>query len=120
VFTITEKATQYPFACALTGTEKGPFIDTGVVLDAAGPYDRHIYISVETVKELAQVAGVGPSAAEIERQLQARENFGRFEAVKEGLGPDVRRIAASLGDIARALVDERDGVAPVGEPSPLE
>jgi hypothetical protein len=113
MYTIVEQAVQYPFKCALTGSEVGPFVDTGVNYETAtGVYpEARIYIATIAVAELAELAGILPDVASKSAHETQIYNRGRFDAVKEGLGDDVRRVADSLGTVAAELARE---LAPVG------
>jgi len=113
VYTLVEQAVQYPFKCALTGTEVGPFVDTGVNYETAtGVYpEARIYIAAAAVAELAQLTGLFGDVHVLAQHEQEIYNRGKIDAVREGLGNDVRRVADSL---AAAAVYLLGGVAAVG------
>lgn len=108
MLTLVQQAVQYPFKCAISGTEVGPFIDTGVAYETrSGMYpDARIYIAVSVVREIAEVAGVTEGAQINQARLTEEYNRGKFAALTEGLGDDVLRVADSLGAIARVLAGE--------------
>lgn len=119
MLTLVEQAVQYPFKCAVSGTEVGPFIDTGVSYETrSGMYpEARIYLAVAVVREIAETAGVVAGAEINEARLAQEYARGKFAAAQERLGEDVLRVANSLGDIAAVLA--RD-VAPVGTPPASE
>ena len=87
----------------ITRSDKGPFVDTGVDIQFAA-FGR-LYLSVSTVRELAEAAGVigeGPSAGEQAREAQ--EYFrGYSDAVKENEIGHLDRIVERLAGVAIAL-----------------
>lgn len=90
----------------ITRTTVGPFVDTGVdVLLRSQPGNpiitERVYLSVSTIRQLAQIAGLGAgdseseqeSIAEYEARLMAQ---GKLDGLKEGLGDDLANIARTL------------------------
>jgi hypothetical protein len=106
MFAIVEMATQYPFKCALSGTELGPFVDTGIDYETrTGAFaNARIYIATSVLPEILQVAGLLGDPHATAMHEAAIYNRGKLDAVKEGLGNDVRRVADSLGALAAELV----------------
>ena len=107
-YSLTEAPTLAPGVCWISRTATGPFVDTGVDVGRLHIERGRIYLSVETIRELARVAGVldeGPSA---NAQLFAQEQFnkGYAEALKENYGDLIRhlseRVAAGVVDPASA------------------
>ena len=101
----------------ITRSSEGPFVDTGVdVLLRSQPGNpvitERVYLSVNTVRQLAQVAGLGfgeseaekESAAEYEARLIAQ---GKLDGLKEGLGD-------ALVDVARTLREWADAASGSG------
>lgn len=88
----------------ITRSSVGPFVDTGVdVLLRSQPGNpvvtERVYLAVSTIRQLAQLAGLGgsdaekESAAEYEARLIAQ---GKLDGLKEGIGDD-------LADLVRTL-----------------
>jgi hypothetical protein len=121
MYTLVDQAVQYPFKCAITGSEVGPFVDTGVNYETAtGVYpEARIYIATVAVAELAQLAGQLGDIHVTAQHEQAIYNRGKLDAVREGLGNDVHRVADSLaaaavyllGSVAAVGADEDDPIA---------
>ncbi len=104
-FTLTDHAALEPGIDAVTGSSKGPFVDTGAWL-LPSPRRRRLYLSVATIRELAEVAGViEPPSATALTVAQARSE-GALEVIKENLGGDLVRV---LGRLAVVLADVRPG-----------
>lgn len=83
-WTLTDAPTLQPAVDFITKTPNGPFIDTGfnVTFENRG----RIYLSVETIKEMAEVAGLLESKNAQEKNLHDEGNYNRgYEAgLKEG------------------------------------
>lgn len=85
----------------ITRSSVGPFVDTGVdviLRPQAGmqTFQERVYLSVSTITQLAQLAGISGGASissEREQQLIAQ---GKLEGLKEELGE-------RLGDVADTL-----------------
>lgn len=99
----------------ITRSSEGPFVDTGVdILLRSQPGNpvitERVYLSVNTIRQLAQLAGLGigasdaeqESAAEYEARLIAQ---GKLDGLKEGLGDDLANVARTL----REWADAADG-----------
>lgn len=111
---LVDAPTLQPAVDFITKTPNGPFIDTGfnVTFENRG----RIYLSVETIKEMAEVAGLLENKNAQEKNLHDEGNYNRgYEAgLKEGadlLGKltavTSRLSAASLpADIAYMEIDE--------------
>lgn len=103
----------------------GPVVDTGVdirlnpivVLDPKSTDPRpainqRLYLHPDTIRELAQVAGVLEHAPEggVLRELEAY-NRGYADAVKERVGDQLLELAGRLGDLAAVWrADDDSGV----------
>lgn len=74
-----------PGVCWITKTSKGPFIDTGVDLSKTVIDRGRIYLSVDVLREMAQLAGLfdegEPKAAGLKRKQWYEEGYN--DAVKE-------------------------------------
>lgn len=83
-WTLTDAPTLQPAVDFITKTPNGPFIDTGfnVTFENRG----RIYLSVETIKEMAEVAGLLESKNAQEKNMHDEGNYNRgYEAgLKEG------------------------------------
>ena len=101
-------ATEFPYRDAVTGSEKGPFIDTGIIM----PFDhsegaaRRVYLSLDTVREMAQMLGLVNDPDVAKKAITEAYNQGMLDAVKEGLDGDVRRVADRLGAVAQYLAGD--------------
>ena len=93
----------------MTRSGQGPFVDTGVDIgfrpELRGRTER-LYLSVDTIRYLAQVAGLTEQAATPEREEQLIAK-GKLEGLKEGLGGDIDVVASTL----RRWLDSLDGVS---------
>lgn len=83
-WSITDAPTLQPAVDFITKTPNGPFIDTGmnVTFEQRG----RVYLSVETIKEMAEVAGLLENKNAQEKNLHDEANYNRgYEAgLKEG------------------------------------
>jgi len=74
-----------PGVCWITKTSKGPFIDTGVDL-SRNVIDRgRIYLSVDAIREMAQLAGLFDEGEPVSVELKKKQWYdeGYNAAVKE-------------------------------------
>lgn len=93
---------KHPAVDFITRSGAGPFVDTGVdVMMQPQPgmqfVSERVYLSVNTIRQLAQVAGIKSEqgvSAEREAQLIAQ---GKLEGLKEDLGGDLEHVARTLG-----------------------
>ena len=83
-WSITDAPTLQPAVDFITKSPNGPFIDTGfnVTFENRG----RVYLSVETIKEMAEVAGLLENKNSQEKNLHDEANYNRgYEAgLKEG------------------------------------
>lgn len=92
----------HPAVDFITRSSVGPFIDTGIDLQirpqpGASISRERVYLSVATIAQLAELAGVVSGNAispEREKQLIAQ---GKLEALREGLGERLDDVAGALG-----------------------
>jgi hypothetical protein len=92
-FNLVQAPPQQPGHCWITHTSVGPFIDTGVDV-SVGKIDRgRIYISIDTLREMAQVAGLFDEKEPVTVELRRKEWFdqGYQAAMKEMSGDAVDR-----------------------------
>ena len=78
---VVEKAMLYPQACAVTGWEDGPFVDTGVTIPAGRDY--RLYLRTSVVIEAGEKAGMVP-ADELEKTAAERDELVGQVAALEG------------------------------------
>lgn len=111
---LVQNATMFPHKDAITGTEKGPFIDTGIqMVPEYGEFEgRRIYLSIDTVREMADIMKLtwNPEAVSDARTKGYVE--GKLDATQEELGGNLARVAGDLGVVVDYLrARARDGVA---------
>jgi hypothetical protein len=84
-FTVVQAPPQQPGHCWITHTSIGPFVDTGVDV-SVGKIDRgRMYISIDTLREMAQVAGLFDEETPVSVELRKKEWFdkGYQQAMEE-------------------------------------
>jgi hypothetical protein len=84
-FTVVTAPPQQPGHCWITHTSVGPFVDTGVDV-SVGKIDRgRMYISVDILREMAQVAGLFDEKTPVGVELRQKEWFdkGYQQAMEE-------------------------------------
>ena len=97
----------------VTGSTVGPFIDTAY--DVPFGLRGRVYLSVETIEEMARVAGLFDSPDKKTKALiEAAYGRGHDNAVRESLGGDLRNIHDRLAVVA----DWLGSLATVVEPAP--
>lgn len=110
-YTLVETPALLPGEDWITKTTFGPFIDTGVDI----PWERRgrMYLSVDTIREMAFEAGLFTGLIPAEREDEAYER-GLRDGRKEGLSGNLGRLASQLRDAADALDSVHlDAEAPV-------
>ena len=102
-FQLMQTAISTPGVDWITGSDKGPFIDTGHEIQF-GKFGR-LYLSVDTVREMADAAGLFDE--ELRSSVvssHAAEYFrGYSDAVKENPNGHLADIIDRLGSVAAAL-----------------
>lgn len=102
-YKLVEQALVSPGVDWISRSEKGPFVDTGLEVEFA--QKGRLYLSVDTVRELAEAAGIigeGPSQGELSREAQ--EYFrGYSDAVKENEIGHLDRLVTRLAAVADNL-----------------
>lgn len=111
---LVQDATMFPYKDAITGSGKGPFIDTGIqTIPEYGEFEgRRIYLSIDTVREMADIMKLtwNPEAVSDARTKGYVE--GKLDATQEELGGNLARVAGDLGVVVDYLrARARDGVA---------
>jgi len=112
-FFLTDAPALAPGVCWITKTSKGPFIDTGIDL-SKNVIDRgRIYLSVEALREMAQLAGLfdegEPKTAVLKKKQWYEEGYN--EAMKE-LKSDV------INNFVERVLNDSD--VPAGAAVPVE
>lgn len=104
-YELVEAPQHQPAVDFLTRSGQGPFVDTKIDVQYK-PEDRgkkRVYLSVETIKYLAQVAGIDGGGAQHDAQRDAELIArGKLEAVKEQLGDRIIDLADTLDRISAA------------------
>ncbi len=108
-FELVAAPAMQPAEDLVTRSTVGPFVDTGA-WTIPGPQRRRIYLSVDTIRELAEVAGVSPAAGATDQQLAHAYAMGALDTLKENLGGDLARVLVRLAHHLD-LSDSGDGVA---------
>ena len=94
-WSMTDAPTLAPAVDFITRSPVGPFIDTGVntTVETKG----HVYLSVETIREMAEIVGLLESKSAQERSLHDLEmyNAGYEAGLKEGQEISERLVAIS-------------------------
>jgi hypothetical protein len=94
-WSMTDAPTLAPAVDFITRSPVGPFIDTGVntTVETKG----HVYLSVDTIREMAEIAGLLESKSAQERSLHDLEmyNAGYEAGLKEGQEISERLVAIS-------------------------
>lgn len=92
-FTLVQAPPREPGHCWITKTAVGPFIDTGVDLSVKVIDRGRIYISVDALREMAQVAGLfdeeEPKTVGLQRKRWYEEGYN--DALKEFSNESVDR-----------------------------
>lgn len=115
-FTVVDAPALQPASDYVTGTAVGPFIDTGKdVIGAGGRVLGRIYLSKDTVTEMARELGLLGTPVDTQILLDDAYHRGKLDSLKEELGGDIYAVAARLGhwlDHIRPDVAPGEGEAP--------
>ena len=84
-FFLTDAPAMSPGVCWITKTAVGPFIDTGVDLSLHVVDRGRIYISVDALREMAQIAGLFDEKTPVSVELRKKELYeqGYRDALEE-------------------------------------
>lgn len=104
-FSVVEFAQRNPGTCLITKTPNGPLVDTGLDFGLGDKprFAGRVYLSVDVVREMAEVAGLFGSFED--RLLAAKKeayDYGYREGVEEKFG-DVTGLVERLHDTADRL-----------------
>ena len=95
-FTVTDAPNMVPGVDYVTSSAVGPFIDTGRnIVDQAGRILGRLYLSKDTVAEMAQELGLLSTHAD-QTSIQAAYAKGKLDGLKEELGGDLYSVAGTL------------------------
>lgn len=109
-FSVTEAPALQPAYDYITGNAVGPFIDTGKdIIGAGGRVLGRLYLSKDTVREMAQELGLLSAPVNAQVHLDDAYHRGKLDSLKEELGGDLYNVASHLG---RWLDHIRADVAP--------
>jgi hypothetical protein len=107
-YSLVSAAVQAPGVDMVTKSPNGPLIDTGYNISFMdGRNGARLYLSVETIREMAEIAGlfkIDQPDAVIEHD-RAIYNRGYADALKENIGGELRDIADRLGFVSERLGD---------------
>jgi hypothetical protein len=84
-FFLTDAPAMSPGVCWITKTGVGPFIDTGVDLSLHVVDRGRMYIAVDVIREMAQLAGLFDETAPVSVELRKKELYdqGYRDALEE-------------------------------------
>jgi len=89
-FFLTDAPALAPGVCWITKTGVGPFIDTGVDLSLQVIDRGRIYIAVDTLREMARVAGLFEEEAPASVELRKKEFYDQgYKDALEEMNKDV-------------------------------
>lgn len=113
-WSMTDAPTLMPAEDFLTKSTNGPFIDTGI--DVKFERRGRIYLSVETIREMAEVAGLLESKNAQEKSLHDLDIYN--QGFKEGLAEGAD-LVGKLSNVLSKLPDSAgDSVIPGVEAAP--
>jgi hypothetical protein len=125
-FNLVEAPAQQPGHCWISRTAVGPFVDTGVDV-SVGKIDRgRMYISIDVLREMAQVAGLFGEEQPATVDLRKREWYEKgYQAAMEEMSNDavsrfIEHASRNLVGVAgnTAMVDSANNLASVGAAVP--
>ncbi len=84
-FTVVTAPAQSPGVCYITRTAVGPFIDTGIDMSTTVIDRGRLYLAVDVIREMAQIAGLFDEGKPVSVELQEKQWYDRGynEAIKE-------------------------------------
>jgi hypothetical protein len=89
-FFLTDAPAMSPGVCWITKTGVGPFIDTGVDLSLHVIDRGRMYISVDAIREMAQIAGLFDETAPVSVELRRKEFYDQgYKDALEEMNKDV-------------------------------
>jgi hypothetical protein len=89
-FFLTDAPAMSPGVCWITKSGVGPFIDTGVDLSLHVVDRGRMYISVDVIREMAQIAGLFDETAPVSVELRKKEIYDQgYKDALEEMNKDV-------------------------------
>lgn len=89
-FFLTDAPAMSPGVCWITKSGVGPFIDTGVDLSLHVIDRGRMYISVDAIREMAQIAGLFDETAPVSVELRKKEFYDQgYKDALEEMNKDV-------------------------------
>lgn len=85
----------------ITRSTVGPFVDCGAWIPPS-PRRRRVYLTVETIRQLAEAAGIVEARGNSEAAIKRAYAEGGLDILKENIGGDLVRV---LGRLAGVLAD---------------
>lgn len=105
-FKLVKSPDRQPAVDFITRSAEGPFVDTGVDIRLRSQPGmpvvvERLYLSVSTVRFLAEVAGLSFGESEQDREDVASYEArliaqGKLDGLKEGIGDDLANVARTL------------------------
>lgn len=115
-FSLTNAPVKEPGVCWITKSGVGPFIDTGVDLSLHVIDRGRIYLSVDAIREMAQIAGLFDEKEPVTVELKKKQWYdkGYNDAIKEMSGDAVNRFIEhvsrnTVGDAGNAAIVASEG-----------
>ena len=115
-FSLVQAPPREPGHCWITKTSVGPFIDTGIDLSVKVIDRGRLYISVDALREMAQVAGLFDETEPKEVGLRKKRWYeeGYNDAMKELTNESLNRLVDHLVNNPASVTDGAAVVAPAG------
>lgn len=96
-FQLVAQPALQPAEDIITRSTVGPFIDTGAWI-APSPRRRRVYLSVDTIRSLAEAAGITQQPVD-EALIAKYRAEGALDFLKENLHGDLVSVVRRLGDL---------------------
>lgn len=115
-FALVTAPAREPGHCWITKTSIGPFVDTGIDLSIDRIDRGRIYISIDALREMAQIAGLFEEKEPITAELKRKQwyNEGYQAAMKEMSEDVINRFASHISHNAVGVAGNAAMVAPEG------
>jgi hypothetical protein len=117
-FTVVTAPARSPGVCYITRTSIGPFIDSGIDMSVSVIDRGRLYLAVDVIREMAQVAGLFDEGKPVSVVMQEKQWYDRGynEAIKElksdAISNYVQRVfidSSSIDGDAALVAPESDG-----------
>jgi hypothetical protein len=115
-FNLVQAPPREPGHCWITKTSVGPFIDTGIDLSVKVIDRGRLYISVDALREMAQIAGLFDETEPKEVGLRKKRWYeeGYNDAMKELTNESLNRLVDHIVNNPAGVTDGAAVVAPTG------